>query len=138
MATLEARLIAFAEAVRDRFNSAYKGVVASEAVSAGQYVNIFNDGGIAKVRLAAATAPSLQAHGYAKTSGAAGDTIQVSFDGLNTNALGQTPGLVFLSTTPGMGTDTPPAAAGQIVQRIGVAVSATEMSFNLGLPITLS
>jgi hypothetical protein len=138
MATLEARLTALASAVRDKFNAAYKGIVASEAISAGDYVNVWNDSGTAKVRKASATAPSLQAHGFAKATAASGALVQVAFFGINSNHSGLTPGLLFLSTTPGAATSTPPSVAGQVVQRIGVAVSATEAAFTHGLPITLS
>ncbi len=60
------------------------------------------------------------------SSGAAGF---VYFRGLNDQVSGAVAGLVFLSTTPGGFSATGASAAGNVVQKIGTAVSATEIAF---------
>ena len=69
------------------------------------------------------------------TSGANGT---VYFEGTNTGVSGQTPGPVFLSTTAGGATAAAPSAAGNVVQRIGFAVSATSINFQSQTPVTLA
>ena len=56
----------------------------------------------------------------------------------NTAVTGATPGLVFLATTAGGATSTAPSAAGNIVQRIGFAISATAINFQSNDPIVLA
>lgn len=115
-----------------------KSLIASEALAAGDYVNVWNDAGTAKIRKADATTAGKEAHGFvlaAVSSGAAGT---VYFEGSNTAVTGQTAGPVFLSTTAGAGASSAPSAGGNIVQRIGFAVGAAEVNFQSGVPITLA
>jgi hypothetical protein len=58
----------------------------------------------------------------------------VHFDGINTALGSLTLGAqYFLSTTPGVGVaTTPPSASGNIVQRLGKAISLTEIESDLG------
>lgn len=114
-------------------------ITASEALTAGDFVNIFDaGGGTANVRRAAATGEALQAHGFVLSSVTSGNSAEVFLEGTNTSVTGQTPGDVFLSaTTPGAATDTAPSTATQIVQNIGVATSATTISFEAGQTILL-
>lgn len=112
-------------------------VQASEALAAGDLVNIFNSGG-ARVRKADATVAGKEAHGFVVASFASGASATVYFEGNNGQVTGLTPGNVFLSTTPGLAVSTPPSAAGNIVQRVGLAVSPTSMNFEAGQPITLA
>ena len=60
------------------------------------------------------------------------------FEGTNTAVTGQTPGAVFLQTTAGAGGSTVPSATGNVVQRIGTAISATAVNFERGTPVTLA
>lgn len=113
-------------------------VVASEALSAGDYVNIWDNGGTPKVRKADASAAGKEAHGYVTAAVASGANATIYFEGTNSNVTGQVAGNVFLSTTPGKGTNTAPTAAGQVVQRIGFAVSATAVNFQSQPPILLA
>lgn len=113
-------------------------IVASEALVAGDYVNIWNDSGTPKARKADATAAGKEAHGFVLSGVSATQTALVYHEGTNTQVTGQTGGNVFLATTPGLGTPTAPSGAGNVVQRLGVAVSATAVSFEPQQPITLA
>lgn len=109
---------------------------ASEALSAGDYINIWNDGAAFKVRKADATTTGKHAHGFVLDAVSSGNPATVYFEGTNTGVTGQTPGDVFLSTTPGLGTATAPTGSGNVLQRVGYATSATAVNFDAGTPIT--
>lgn len=113
-------------------------ITASEALAAGDYVNVWNNAGTPAVRKADATTAGKEAHGFVLAAVASAATATVYFEGTNTQVTGQTAGRVFLSTTPGLGTSTPPAASGNIVQRIGVAIAATAANFEAGQPVVLA
>lgn len=112
-------------------------VVASEALAAGDFVNIWNSTG-AKARKADATVAGKEAHGFVLAAVAAAGNATVYFEGTNTAVTTQTPGTVFLSITAGIATTTAPVAAGNVVQRIGIATSATSINFQSQPPITLA
>jgi hypothetical protein len=103
-------------------------MVASEALSAGDFVNIWNSTG-AKVRKADATTSGKEAHGFVLSAVASAGNATVYFEGSNTAVTGQTPGGVFLATTAGGATSTAPIASGNIVQGIGFATSTTSINF---------
>jgi hypothetical protein len=111
-------------------------ITTSEAVAAGDFVNIHNSTG-AKVRKADATVAGKEAHGFVLVGAAAAAPATVYFEGTNTMVSGQTPGIAFLTTTPGIAGAAPPAAAGNIVQSVGIAVSTTAINFEYNAPITL-
>ncbi|ASD50470.1 hypothetical protein FDI24_gp188 [Acidovorax phage ACP17] len=113
-------------------------IVASEALAAGDWVNVWNDTGTAKVRKADATTAGKEAWGFVLAAVANSANATVYFEGTNTQVTGQTPGKVFLATTAGQGTGTAPSASGNIVQAIGVAYSATAVNFERGTPVTLA
>lgn len=113
-------------------------IVASEALSAGDYVNVYDDTGTAKVRKADATTAGKEAHGFVLSAVSSAALATVYFEGTNTAITGQTAGVVYLATTAGVGSITPPSAAGNVVQRIGFAVSATAMNFTSNQPIVLA
>ena len=112
-------------------------ITASETLAAGDWVNVWNSSG-AKVRKADATTAGKEAHGFVLAAVTSGNPATVYFEGTNTQATGQTPGPVFLQTTPGRGGATIPSASGNVVQQIGVAVSATAVNFERGAPVTLA
>lgn len=112
-------------------------ITTSEALSAGDFVNVWNSTG-AKVRKADATTAGKHAMGFVLSAFGSGAAAQVYFEGSNTAVSGQTPGDVFLATTAGGATSTAPSAAGNIVQPIGVATSATSINFQYNRPITLA
>lgn len=113
-------------------------LTATEALSAGDFINVYNDAGTAKVRKADATTAGKFAHGYVLESVDNGDPATVYFEGTNTQVSGATPGQNFLSTSAGGFTATAPSASGNVVQRLGVAVSATEINFERSQPIVLA
>ena len=112
-------------------------IVTSEALAAGDFVNIHNSGG-ARARKADAASAGKEAHGFVLAAVGSGGNATVYFEGTNTGVSGLTPGVAFLSATAGVPTNTAPSAAGQVVQRIGLAVSATAVNFEPQLPITLA
>lgn len=117
-----------------------KNVVASEALAAGDLVNIWNDGGTEKVRKADATAEGKEAVGFVKSAFTSAATAAVYLEGRITGLSGLTPGArQYLSAaSAGRPTATAPNSAGNVVQFVGVAVSATEIDFEAGEPITVA
>lgn len=111
-------------------------VTTSEALAAGDFVNIWNSTG-AKARKADATTAGKEAHGFVLSAAASGAQAAVYFEGTNTQVTGQTPGRAYLATTPGGAVTVAPSAAGNIVQTIGFAISATAINFQSGTPVTL-
>lgn len=112
-------------------------IAASEALAAGDFVNIHNSTG-AKVRKADATTAGKEAHGFVLAAVTSGANATVYFEGTNTQVTGQTPGNVFLQTTAGTAGVTVPSAAGNVVQQLGVATSATSINFERGTPVVLA
>lgn len=109
-----------------------KSMTASEAISAGDIVNVHDSTG-AKVRKADATTSSKSAVGFAPSAIASSATGTIQFEGTITGLSGLTIGATYyLATTAGGITATPPTGSGQIVQKVGVALSATELSFEPG------
>lgn len=105
----------------------------SEAVVAGDFVNIWNDAGTAKVRKADASTTGKHAHGYVLSGVASGATAEVFFESANNQVSGMVAGDVWLSAaTPGGAVATPPDGAGNVIQKLGVAISATEINVELG------
>ena len=114
-----------------------KTIAASEALAAGDWVNVWNSTG-AKVRKADATTAGKEAHGFVLAAVSSGANALVYFEGTNTQVSGQTPGPVFLQTTAGTGGATIPSASGNVVQNLGVALSATDVNFERGTPVVLA
>ena len=114
-----------------------KTIAASEALAAGDWVNVWNSTG-AKVRKADATTAGKEAHGFVLSAVVSGNPATVYFEGTNTQVTGQTPGPVYLQTTAGAGGATIPSASGNVVQQIGVAVSATAVNFERNTPVVLA
>lgn len=108
-------------------------------LGAGDAVNIFDSTGTPKVRRADAS-NGRPAHGFVKAAFADAATATVFKEGTNDQLTGMTAGIVqYLSaTTPGAVTATAPSTAGQVVQRLGVAFSATDLDWEPVQPITLA
>lgn len=114
-------------------------IVASEALSAGDLVNVWNNAGTANVRKADASTSGKEAHGFVLAAVSSGASATVYFEGTDTQMTGLTPGVQYLSaTTPGKPSNTAPSTAGQSVQRVGFAYSATAMNFDADSPIVLA
>lgn len=114
-----------------------QSIVSSENLAAGDLVNIWNSTG-AKVRKADASTSGKEAHGFVLAAVTAPAAATVYFEGNNTQVTGLTPGVQFLSTTPGLATGTAPSAAGNVVQRVGFASTATNLNFTSGDPVVLA
>lgn len=114
-----------------------KVITTSEALAAGDYVNIWDNAGF-KVRKADATTVGKQAHGFVLASCASGAPATVYMEGTNTSVIGMVAGTVFLSTTAGLGSATAPAGSGNVIQNLGTAVSATAVNFSALAPIVLA
>lgn len=114
-----------------------KSIQASETLAAGDFVNIHNSSG-ARIRKADATNGRI-AHGFVLSAVSSGANGDVYLEGTNTSVSGKTPGATqFLATTAGTSTETAPSTAGQTIQILGVALSATEISFEPQPSILLS
>lgn len=113
-------------------------VTASEALSAGDFINIHNSTG-AKVRKADASTTGKEAHGFVLAAVSSSASATVYFESTNTQVTSVTAGPIYLSAvTPGGFTSTPPSTAGQIVQRIGVGTSTTTINFEASPAIVLA
>lgn len=105
---------------------------ASENLLAGDFVNIWNDGGVGRVRKADASTAGKEAHGFVIEGFASGVNATVYFEGTNDQVNGQTPGRIYLSETAGLSTSTAPVNPGNVVQALGVATSATSINAEIG------
>lgn len=112
-------------------------ITASETLAAGNWVNVWNDASTAKVRKADATTAGKEVHGFVLSAVTSGNPATVYFEGTNTQVSGQTPGPVYLQTTAGAGGTTIPSASGNVVQQVGVALSATSVNFERSTPVVL-
>jgi hypothetical protein len=113
-------------------------LVTSESLTANDFVNVYDNGGTATLRRADATTAGRIAHGFVKTSTTSGAVATVFFDGNNDAVTGATAGEVFLSTTAGGFTSTAPSTAGNVVQSVGIATSATSINFEAGKGIVVA
>ena len=115
-----------------------KVMIASEALAAGDFINVWSDASAFKVRKADATTGGKRAHGFVLSAVSSGANATVYFEGENTAVTGMTPGDVFLGITAGRTQAAAPTGSGQTVQRIGVATSATSVNFEPSQPIVLA
>lgn len=114
-------------------------ITASEALAAGDLVNIWNNSGTANVRKADGSTAGKEAHGFVLSAVLSAAAATVYFEGTNTQCTGLTPGVQYLSgATPGKPASAAPSGTGKIVQVVGFAISATALNFQAELPITLA
>lgn len=114
-------------------------ITASETLAAGDLVNIWNNGGTANARKADGSTSGKEAHGFVLAGFSAAAAATVYFEGTNTQCTGMTPGVQFLSgSTAGKTVAAAPTGTGKVVQRVGLAVSATAMNFDQNAPIILA
>jgi hypothetical protein len=112
----------------------------SENLTAGDFVNIFDDTGTVKARKADAS-NNRPAIGYVLTGVTSPAHATVYLSGRNTAVTGATVGPVFLSATAAGGfSSTAPATPGAnvILQRLGNAIAPTSIVFENDPPITLT
>ena len=102
-------------------------VTASEALSAGDFVNIYSGG----ARKADGSVAGKEAVGYVLDAVSNGQTATVYFEGSNSSLTTLTVGSRYYlsSTIPGGVTATPPSTAGNVVQYLGMATTATSIAF---------
>jgi hypothetical protein len=115
--------------------------LASEALAAGDLVNLWDNGtdDDAQVRKADADSAGKEAHGFVLSAYSQGDRATVYFEGTVTGLTGKSPGArQFLSATAGEMTETAPTGANVISQCVGIAISDTEVEFLLEDPIILA
>jgi hypothetical protein len=111
----------------------------SESLSIGDFVNIWDDKGMNKVRKAVATSESNAAQGFVMCNVPAGADVRIYRTTVNQHLSGLLPGVMhFLSAdNPGKVVAKPPCTDGQVVQLLGTATSATELKTNIKPPILL-
>lgn len=112
-------------------------ITTSEALVAGDLVNVWNSAG-AKLRKADPATAGKEAHGFVLIAFASGAIATVYFEGTNTAVTGLTPGPQYLGATAGKSTNAAPSGTGKVVQRVGFATSPTTLNFNAGEPIVLA
>lgn len=112
-------------------------LIASEALSSGDLVNVWNNAGTASARKANA-ATGLQADGFILASAAAAATTIVYFEGNNTQLVGLTIGAAYYLGAAGAVTATIPATSGITRQYVGVATSATTLNFEPGTTVLIA
>lgn len=107
----------------------------SQTLSATNLTYVKADGTLA---LADATAEGKEAISFVKTSYGSGVSAQHYFSGVISGFSGLTPGAnYFMSRTPGAVTsDVSAYTTGNVIMKIGNAISATEIYFNPQIPVT--
>ena len=111
--------------------------IASEDLAAGNWINVFLDAGVRKIRKADA-GNNRPAHGFVLAGTTTGDTGTFYAAGINSQLSALTPGTsYFLSAdTPGTLTDTmPPQTSGNLIQFLGYSASATSLRFEYDEPV---
>ena len=104
-------------------------ITTSEAVAAGDMINVWNNGGL-RARKADATTSGKEANGFVIAAFGSGASATVYFEGTVTGLTGLTIGArYYLNTTAGTITTTPLSGSGNVHQYIGTALSATELTF---------
>lgn len=115
--------------------------VASEALAAGDYVNLYSNAGVLNVRKADASGGvAKMAHGYVLAAVSNAGTATIYYGNLNNQKTGLTIGSQYWisGATPGAVVSTPPSTTAHIVQMLGVARSATEILTEIQQPIVLA
>lgn len=114
-------------------------LVTSENLVAGDFINIYDNGGTPTARKANAGAVGTRAHGFVLAASTSPAAAQVYFEGNNNQLTGQTGGTgLYLSTSAGDVSATAPTGTGEIVQKLGIAVSATQANIEIGETLTLA
>lgn len=112
-------------------------IEAGEALTAPCLVAI--DPSTQTVVYADATMEGLETVGFVLTSVALGADATVYFSGRITGLSSLTIGSrQYMDTTPGGITETPPSTSGNVVQCVGIALTATTIDFRKAEPITLN
>ena len=117
-----------------------KAIVCSEALTAGDFVNIYDVTGTPTCRKASATDATKPAHGFVLNNVTSGASATVYFEGANTGVTGTTSGTTYAlsATIPGaaVALAVAPAANGNVLQVLGVATGTAEINVEIAQPIT--
>lgn len=106
-------------------------LVTSENLSAGNYVNIYNNAGTPTARKADAS-NDRPAHGFVKASSTSPASAVVYFEGPNDNLSSLTPGSRYYLGAAGVPTLTVPVTpTASILQFLGMAISATAINTDI-------
>lgn len=109
--------------------------VASEALAAGNFVNLYDVAGVLTVRKADATTVGKEAKGFVKVAVASAATATVYLNGNVNDALsGLTNGASYsLATTAGgiVLSSAEPSATGNVAQVLGIALSTTSLMVDI-------
>lgn len=112
---------------------------ASEAISAGAMLNLWYDSANTTVKWRnadkATAGGAKEAHAFANAAVTSGSNCTGIFEGRVTGLTGLTPGGRCWLGNNGAITQTPTTTAGESLQRLGIAVSATTMDFEKSEPI---
>lgn len=112
-------------------------VIAGENLSVGDFINLYNDGGVLKVRKSNGTAGTIRpAHGYCSTSGGilTGNIGEVILAQGELAVTGLLPGQpIYLSTVAGLATVTPLTGVGQLEQFLGIGVATNLAYINIAM-----
>lgn len=106
-------------------------IISSEILSAGDFVNIYDNAGTRTVRKADASNVARYACGFVLSAVTSGGNATITLQGTNTAITGLTPGTRYFlsSTTPGGYTVTSPTAANTISQLLGFAAASNSLNF---------
>jgi hypothetical protein len=105
-------------------------LIASEAIGAGDFVNIYDNGGVATIRKADASNGRI-ANGFCLTPIASSATGLVNLRGENSACTGIVTGNIYYlsSTNAGKPTITAPSTNGTIIQPLGYGLRTTSIIF---------
>jgi len=123
---IDATLLPAAAGTGENYNR-----IASEALAAGDLINVWSNAGVANIRKADATIAGKEAMGFVQSSVASGATgVSRIGNGVITGLVGLTIGATYyLSTTAGGIVTVAPSAVGNVIQKVGRAISATELAY---------
>lgn len=117
-----------------------KSILTSEALAAGDLVNVWNDAGTMKCRKADGNSSGKRTHGFVLAGFSSGANAVVYFEGENTQVSGLTAGQdVYMSTaTAGGVQNTVPTGSTKVHQNVGVATGTTSFNFEPQDPVVLA
>lgn len=120
-------------------DNAAVSAMAHEAITVGDFVTFVDHGGALGAVKASAGAAKRPADGFAVTSAAAGEIVEVALKGVNPMVTGFTPGVqLFLSTVAGMATTAVTRGVSHLSQPLGAAAGPAGMVFVRGAPVIMA
>jgi hypothetical protein len=117
--------------------AATQTALATEALVAGDFVNIVNNAGTPNVRKADSS-NNRPAHGFVLAAVANAANATVYLGGMNNARSGLTPGALYFLSTSGSVSTTAPTTVGHIIQEIGVASNATTIQYDFDAPVVIA